>query len=49
MIGQLGENSIAAVGLGGNFMLIFSVVIGAIEVVAELMEFDHYIYTKNAD
>ena len=26
MIGQLGKNSIAAVGLGGNFMLIFSVV-----------------------
>ena len=26
MIGQLGKNSIAAVGLCGNFMLIFSVV-----------------------
>lgn len=37
MIGQLGENSIAAVGLGGNFMLIFSVVIGAIGTVAGIL------------
>ena len=37
MIGQLGKNSIAAVGLGGNFMLIFSVVIGAIGTVAGIL------------
>lgn len=37
MIGQLGENSIAAVGLVGNFMLIFSVVMGAIGTVAGIL------------
>lgn len=37
MIGQLGENSIAAVGLCGNFSLIFSVVMGAIGTVAGIM------------
>ena len=30
MIGQLGETNISAVGLCGNFSLIFSVVIGAV-------------------
>lgn len=37
MIGQLGENSIAAVGLGGNFCLIYSVVLGAIATVAGVL------------
>ena len=37
MIGQLGENSIAAVGLGGNFCLIYSVVLGEIANVAGVM------------
>lgn len=37
MIGQLGKNSIAAVGLCGNFMLIFSVVMGAIGTVAGIL------------
>lgn len=37
MIGQLGENSIAAVGLSGNFSLIFSVIMGAIGTVAGIM------------
>lgn len=34
MIGQLGEVNIAAVGLYGNFSLIFSVVIGSVGTVA---------------
>lgn len=33
MIGQLGETNISAVGLCGNFSLIFSVVIGAVSTV----------------
>lgn len=37
MIGQLGKNSIAAVGLGGNLGLIFSVVVGAIGTVAGII------------
>ena len=37
MIGQLGSKSIAAVGLGGNFSLIFSVVIGAVGTVAGIL------------
>lgn len=37
MIGQLGENSIAAVGLCGNFSLIFSVIMGAIGTVAGII------------
>ena len=34
MIGQLGETGIAAVGLCGNFSLIFSVMLGAVSTVA---------------
>ena len=37
MIGQLGETNISAVGLCGNFSLIFSVVIGAVTVSALLI------------
>lgn len=37
MIGQLGETSISAVGLCGNFSLIFSVVIGAVSTVAGIL------------
>ena len=37
MIGQLGETNIAAVGLCGNFSLIFSVVIGAVGTVAGIL------------
>lgn len=37
MIGKLGDTSISAVGLGGNFSLIFSVVIGAIGTVAGII------------
>lgn len=37
MIGQLGETNISAVGLGSNFSLIFSVVIGAIGAVAGIL------------
>ncbi|MDO4490620.1 MAG: MATE family efflux transporter [Lachnospiraceae bacterium] len=37
MIGQLGKNSIAAVGLCSNFMLIFNVVMGAIGTVAGIL------------
>lgn len=37
MIGQLGEHSIAAVGLSGNYSLIFSVIMGAIGTVAGIM------------
>ena len=37
MIGQLGEASISAVGLCGNFSLIFSVVIGAVSTVAGIL------------
>ena len=37
MIGQLGETNISAVGLCGNFSLIFSVVIGAVAVSALLI------------
>lgn len=37
MIGQLGSKSISAVGLGGNFSLIFSVVIGAVAAVAGII------------
>ena len=37
MIGQLGETNIAAVGLCGNFSLIFSVVIGAVSTVAGIL------------
>ena len=37
MIGQLGETNISAVGLCGNFSLIFSVVIGAISTVAGIL------------
>ncbi|MGN0400433.1 MAG: MATE family efflux transporter [Blautia sp.] len=37
MIGQLGSKSIAAVGIGGNFSLIFSVVIGAVATVAGIL------------
>ena len=37
MIGQLGETSIAAVGLCGNFTLIFSVMSGAVGTVAGIL------------
>ena len=37
MIGQLGETNISAVGLGSNFSLIFSVVIGAVGAVAGIL------------
>ena len=37
MIGQLGETYISAVGLCGNFSLIFSVVIGAVSTVAGIL------------
>ena len=37
MIGQLGETNISAVGLCGNFSLIFSVVIGAVGIVAGIL------------
>lgn len=37
MIGQLGETNISAVGLGSNFTLIFSVVIGAVGAVAGIL------------
>ncbi|MDO4460096.1 MAG: MATE family efflux transporter [Clostridia bacterium] len=37
MIGQLGKTNIAAVGLCGNFMLIFNVVMGAIGTVAGIL------------
>ena len=37
MIGQLGETNISAVGLCGNFSLIFSVVIGAVSTVAGIL------------
>lgn len=37
MIGQLGEANISAVGLCGNFSLIFSVVIGAVSTVAGIL------------
>ena len=37
MIGQLGKTSISAVGLCGNFSLIFSVVIGAVSTVAGIL------------
>ena len=37
MIGQLGETNISAVGLGSNFSLIFSVVIGALGAVAGIL------------
>ena len=37
MIGQLGETNISAVGLCGNFSLIFSVVIGAVGAVAGIL------------
>ena len=37
MIGQLGETKISAVGLGSNFSLIFSVVIGAVGAVAGIL------------
>lgn len=37
MIGQLGSVSISAVGLGGNFSLIFNVVIGAVAAVAGIL------------
>lgn len=37
MIGQLGETNISAVGLCGNFSLIFSVVIGAVGTVAGIL------------
>lgn len=37
MIGQLGETGIAAVGLCGNFSLIFSVMLGAVSTVAGIL------------
>ena len=37
MIGQLGEANISAVGLCGNFSLIFSVVLGAVSTVAGIL------------
>ena len=37
MIGQMGETNISAVGLCGNFSLIFSVVIGAVSTVAGIL------------
>ncbi len=37
MIGQLVETNISAVGLCGNFSLIFSVVIGAVSTVAGIL------------
>ncbi len=37
MIGQLGETSISAVGLCGNYSLMFSVVIGAVSTVAGIL------------
>ena len=37
MIGQLGEISISAVGLCGNYSLIFSVLIGAVSTVAGIL------------
>lgn len=37
MIGQLGETNISAVGLCGNFTLIFSVMIGAVSTVAGIL------------
>ena len=37
MIGQLGETNISAVGLCGNFSLIFSVVIGAVSTVGGIL------------
>ena len=41
MIGQLGETNISAVGLCGNFSLIFSVVIGAVSTVAGILDYDY--------
>lgn len=37
MIGQLGEASISSVGLCGNFILIFTVIIGAVSTVAGIL------------
>lgn len=37
MIGQMGETNISAVGLCGNFSMIFSVVIGAVSTVAGIL------------
>lgn len=37
MIGQLGETSISAVGLCGNYSLIFSVLTGAVSTVAGIL------------
>ena len=37
MIGQLGETNISAVGLCGNYSLIFSVLIGAVSTVAGIL------------
>ena len=37
MIGQLGEIKISAIGLCGNYSLIFSVVIGAVSTVAGIL------------
>lgn len=37
MIGQLGETNISAVGLCGNFSLIFSVMIGVVSTVAGIL------------
>ena len=37
MIGQLGETNISAVGICGNFSLIFSVGIGAVSTVAGIL------------
>ena len=50
MIGQLGETNISAVGLCGNFSLIFSVVIGAVSTVAGILiaQFVGAEYTKEA-
>ena len=46
MIGQLGETNISAVGLCGNFSLIFSVVIGAVSTVAGILIAQFMVHKK---
>lgn len=47
MIGQLGSDSIAGIGLGGKFASIYSVILGAVAVAAGIMA-AQYIGQKNA-
>lgn len=48
MIGQIGSNSIAGIGLGGKFASIYSVVLGAIAAAAGIM-ISQYIGQKNTN